>query len=602
MARRITSDDWNHISSFITDELKRRRDRRKDLDKAIKTIDRQIAMTPDISYKLDADGRPDINKAWMPETELPLQAQTLEVLTADARRLLSPDSGPWFQAHANVTDSYLDSIDLTSMISGDENDVPSTINQDNVDKLVAGTLDHFHSKYDFWGNLDKINAEAFAYGTGIGRGRMVKQTIVDRDGKASEKMIPVLVPRSLKNTYLDDSPAAVMNEGIFINPGTIECKYYRLKDIQLSSRKGNKDPRNMGGGWIPSNLQGIEGDNSGNIQVIEYEGDLVVPRKTGRPLFLPNVLITVIEGKKGKEPAHRVIRYRENPYGCTYIEFPYHCENIESPYATSPLMKGMPIQIAAVEALNRMLMAAAINTQPPLTYDADDPYFAKNGGPSLYPGASIPTTGDVDPIIVGDAGALFSIYMGLLQQYNDVTGVNAPRLGAQTVSHTTAFAKQAELSRGTVRTVDYVKSVLKNPLKRWLEMEYRMGRDTLQSTDIFIESYGAFVTVSKETLPENVFFIAHGSGGPSEEEAIRSARMSSLQLALQIDQINTQYQAQGIKPSIDMEAAMEQTLREGKWTDVDIILKRQDAVEGVTAEPAMGQLPGIITQGPEGAL
>jgi hypothetical protein len=64
-------------------------------------------MVPDVSHKKLPNGQVDANKMWMAEMELPLQAQALEVLTADARRMMFPDSGPWFRAHAQVTDDYL---------------------------------------------------------------------------------------------------------------------------------------------------------------------------------------------------------------------------------------------------------------------------------------------------------------------------------------------------------------------------------------------------------------------------------------------------------------------------------------------------------------
>src|SRR5690606_21049100 len=146
-------------ADYACSVLEDRKDKRKDLEKIWKEVDRQVAMIPNISHKLFANGTPDPSKAWMPEVELPLQAQTLEVLTSDARRMLSPDSGPWYTPHALMSDEYLRKVDFQSLIAGDENDVPSLINQDAADKLVQGVMNHWHRQYDFWGNIDKINAE-----------------------------------------------------------------------------------------------------------------------------------------------------------------------------------------------------------------------------------------------------------------------------------------------------------------------------------------------------------------------------------------------------------------------------------------------------------
>jgi hypothetical protein len=166
-----------------------------------------------------------------------------------------------------------------------------------------------------------------------------------------------------------------------------------------------------------------------------------------------------------------------------------------------------------------------------------------------------------------------SVYFGFLQQYADVTGVNAPRLGAQTVSHTTAYAKEAELSRGTIRTVDYVKSTLKSPLARFLSMEYEIGKDTVKNDTVYIDAYGGFVTLNKEHLPEKCMFEAHGAGGNAEEQAKRQDKLAALQFALQLDTANVQL---GGQPKLNIQGAIEQVLREGKWTDIDILLNQEE--------------------------
>src|SRR3989304_9319185 len=79
--------DFNKIAEQIYEIYMERKNKRSVYDRTCKEIDRQLRMEPDISHKLDSEGRPDRNKAWMPEVELPLQAQTLEVLTAEARGL-----------------------------------------------------------------------------------------------------------------------------------------------------------------------------------------------------------------------------------------------------------------------------------------------------------------------------------------------------------------------------------------------------------------------------------------------------------------------------------------------------------------------------------
>jgi len=590
MAKKVTRKDFTAMAEFIINEFQRRKNKRKDLEKIWKDIDRQIAMEPDLSHKLDASGDPDEYSAWMPEIELPGQAQTLEILTADSRRMLFPDSGPWFTAHASVTDEYLEKAELQPIITGDDAEVPTLVTQDSVDKLAAGVLEHYHRQYDFEGNIDLINAEAFKYGMGIGRGRVVTKQVFRHTSKGVVKdsqKIPALIPRSIKNTYLDDSEHHLMNEGYIVGPGVIFEKTMKMVDIKMAANKGSNDPDLENGGWMPAMIKTMEGDDKGDVQLLEWEGDIVVPRKTG-DLYLPNVIVTVVLGQKGKETLNSIVRFRKNKHGKIFL-FPYHYEHLDNPYATAPLMKGYPIQKAAVDALNRTIMSGALDAQPPTGYDRDDQEFANSGGPRIYPGASWPTTGDIKVYSIGNPSALFQIYIGLLQQYADVTGVNASRLGAQTVSHTTAFAKEAELSRGTIRTVDYVKSSLKGPLEQWLDFEYGIARE-LANHSIYIEAYGGFVEVSKDVLPKEVIFEAYGSGGPAEVQAKAQAKLNSLQMAIQLDNVNVQ---QGGQPVIDIEQAIEQILREGGWRNTDVIKRIESPITGAEGQAGMeGSLEG----------
>lgn len=565
--------DFNQISEYIADEYSSRKAKRKDLENDWKEIDRQLSMTPDLSMRL-VNGKEDPNRAWMPAMELPLQAQTLEVLTADARRLLAPDTGPWFEAHAMMTDDYLEKNDLQTMITGDKNEVPSTIDQDNIDKLTQGVVSYWHNQYDFWGNIDKINAEAFTYGMGLGRARLVTKRVFIQTARGVRKLdqqMPVLFPVSIKNNYLDDREYSVMNEGQMIGPSTISYKKQSIEDLRMAAKKGSPDPEDPNGGWMPANLKGIEGKD-GAVTVLEYEGDLIVSRKTTDSIFIPNYICTIVlDGGK-----RQVIRMRRRGFETSSdILFPYHHESIENPYATSPLMKGYPIQKAATDALNRLIMIAALNGLPPVSYTTDDPYFAQSGGPKIYPTAQWPTSGDITVHQIGDPVAMQSIYAMLLQQYADVTGVQSPRLGQQTVSHTTAYAKQQELSQGTIRTVDYVRNCLKGPLNKWLDLSYKMGRSVWVDAPVYIDSYGGFVDITKKILPEDVIFEANGAGGPSEEQVKLSNRASSLNMAVQLEQARAQMMQLGIedKTVIDYAKAIEQTLRQGGWTDINAIIR-----------------------------
>lgn len=586
------------IASYISDEFTTRKNARTGLEEQWREIDRQLAMEPTLVHKMSGN-KPDTRKAWMPEIELPLQSQTLEVLTADARRMQKPSTGPWFGANAEVTDEYLEKHDLEAIISGDLNDVPSLVDQDTVNKLVIGAVSHWERQYDFWGNIDLINAEAFKYGTGVGRGRVVTKRVFLNTAKGVVKQnqkIPVLFPISIKNTYLDNSSHFLMNEGQMIGPLTLFFKKQKVEDLKKASRFGGKAQ-----GWLP--ITRIEGDKKGEVELIEMEGDLIIPKPGKGVISIPNAIITVARGVYSNKAVQKVVRFRlrDKPYS-SFIEFPYHRESLSDHYSTSPLLKGRPLQIAAVEALTRALIAAQLNALPPLSYDADDMNFAQNGGPNIYPGALWGSTSDIVVHEIGSPQELMVMYGSLLQQYSDVTGINAPRLGAQTVSHTTAFAKDAELQRGVSRTVDYVASTNDGPLTQWLYNCYDLGRDVMNKTVLYIDDYGGFVEIGKSHLPKRVMFEAFGAGAIAEEQAVQNAKLVSLQTILSMDQIRAQYEQMGIQPSINFEVVTREILKGGGWKDVDVITGTEAIPEGSDGEPPLEDDLGSTTTAPGAAI
>ena len=597
--RRFDKRDFNTIAEFVIDEHARRKRDRADRERQWDEVDRQLRMEPDTRFKLLPNGQVDHDKLWMSEMELPLQAQTLEVLTADARRMIAPDSGSWFRAHTEVTDEYLARVDFGSFILGDENDVPTEINQDNADKLAEGFLLHHMRQYDFFSRMDMINAEAFKYGMGVGRMTMQtkNQYIHEARGvrKDSTKM-PVLQPVSIRRLYLDDKIDSSYTAETF-GPSHIAEDSVRLENLLLMASKGSTDPDNEDGGWMPEEVRSLEPDNKGFVEILEWEGDLVVPRSTTPSVVIPGAIVTVAKGvQKGGKSTHAVVRFRfrKDPFS-SYLLFPYHIEDIDNPYPSSPLMKGRTVQMMATEALNKLLDSAALKNAPPVGYDRSDQWFAANGGPVIHPYAQWGTIDQVHPYVEigGDPGALSNSLSLAINLYAELTGVLPARVGAQTNSHTTAFAKDAELQRGAVRTVDFVRTIGHGPLTRWLDIQYRKAREALDRKQVsfFIDAYGGFVEIGKEALPERASFEWFGSGGPQEEAAKSERKMQALQLAMQMDQLNVQM---GGEPVVDLSAAIRETLREGKWTDVDAITRLEGATGGTQASPA---LPGASEGG-----
>lgn len=586
-ARRFDARDFSTIEEYVLDEFASRLQRRIATEKQWKEIDRQVAMEPETAYKRMPDGQIDANRNWMAEIELPLQAQALEVLTADARRFMKPDTGLFFKPHAETTDEYLHKVQFQSIILGDETEVPSHINQDNADKLVGGFITNFLSQYDFWNRIDKINAESFKYGMGVGRGRMeTKNVYIDeaRGVRKETQEVPVLVPCTIKNLFLDDSETS-MHSSQVLGPAHIWRDYMKFSALAMAANKGSDNPDDPDGGWMPKNLKKVEPDGNGYVTLLEMEGDIILPRKTVRSMVIPNVIVTVAVGGKNKAGAattRALVRLRFRKYSTSsYLLFPYHYEGTESSYPTSPLMKGRPIQAMCSAAANRLLDSAMLNLAPPVGFDRTDPYFAANGGPKISPFAQWATS---DPISIkvhseigGDPAAMAAILTQGIQMYSELTGVLPARLGAQTVSHTTAFAKDAEIQRGATRTVDYVNQVGNGAMLKWLDMSYCMARDAIKDkVSFFIHDYGGWVKVTKDQLPENVVFDWLGAGGPQDKNQELQNKTNALLLAQKIDQINL---STGKPGRIDYNNAVDAILREGGWTDIDSITNHATAAQ-----------------------
>lgn len=536
--RRFTSEDRKQLALSIYDVQKAREKARFDREKIWKEVDRQIAMIPSVEHKM-TNGRRDPKKNWMAELELPLQAQTEEVLTADARRFIKPDSGPWFAAHAAMTDDYLGQVNL-SLVAGDSSKVPSNLTQDNIDKMVMGWHEHNHRQYDFWGNVDYLHAEAFKYGVMVARGRNVRKSVfydTERGVVKRDQTIPMLIPVTIKQTYLDDTRHALNREGIDVGPTTHAIKAQRFEDVAIAAQKGGTNPDSENGGWIPAGLKKLKKDKDGNVNLIEAEGDIIVPRKTTRSFVLPNAVATVAYGEGPPELVR--LRFRKQSMS-SYIYQLYNPEDLTCAYGPSPLTKGMPIARAAADALARLMDWAALNTQPPIKYSPDEPQFRKDGGPTLFPGAQIPAMGELEALQIGEGAALLQVYLNLLQQYFDLTGTQAPRLGAQTISHTTAFAKSAELQRGLVRTLDYSKSTMTGFWPRWLHMEYDLGRDFPGTQTLYLSEYGGYVDLTKGDLPEFSTYEVFGAGGPAEEQERSAMQLQAVQFATQIELLKVQ--------------------------------------------------------------
>ena len=546
--KQFTADEWQEIADYIVSEKHRRANKRCRKDKELlwREIDRQIAMDP-LPRELGSGS----NQDWLPNTELPLQFNTLEVNMADARRLKFPRGSEWFSASANMSDKYLERWNKrrqTNAIVGKTPDgapIPVKIDQETADTIVKASIDHFHRLYDFRSAIDLFDAEMIKYGTGIVRTKqvLINKFLHDFRGTSSKELLgPAVVPLSIKEVYLDDSPVMVMHEGITHAPGHIRCTVKRASDVFNAIKVGGPEK-----GWRQDAIREIMAAETpdqkiDSLEVLEFEGDLLVPC-SAETLFLPNVIVTVAwQGK-----ARQVIRFRENDWPfISYDVGHYMRQDVDDPYGVSPLMKGQPLQEAATEILNDLMAAASLAARPPVFYDRNDMTLTAKGGPQIHPGSMMPTDSPnaVEFMERADVAALTSTYLAIVKQYEDLTAVNDPRRGGPVRSHTTATAIDIEQSRGLSRTDDFVQSVEKGPLTSILHKEYEIIRKSLaSSTPIYVEMGGieGWMNISGQDLPDEIAIRVHGSQGVLNErqqmESFAGATNLVTQLAVQAAQL-----------------------------------------------------------------
>lgn len=588
-AKTLRRNDWDHAAEYIFDELSTRKRKRQDKERIWNEVDRQVAQTPRPTNR-DKNGQIMPGTEWQTFKELPWQAQSLELLSADSHRLLFPDDRNWFSAHASMSDQDLAGIDSNALVGG----TPDILDERSVDisdieAIIEGAHTHYQDTYKFRSAWDRMTISALKYGTMVGRARIAKLDDFSHEARGvvpSSQKIPALVPMDVRQVYLDDGPSTLQHSDQILPPSPIFCYKQRVTDLMLAASRGGADE-----GWIAQNLKGVEGDDGGYVEIAEYEGDIVIPRKTTDSIYLPNVIITAVSGKDstGKELS-RVIRYRDNPFKfSSYIIDVYHPDDFSTNYGTSPLIKGMPVQQAATDAFNRLCHAAILSTEPPIGYDSSDAVYAGNNGPRIEPRALWATLSRLEIHQIGNPQELLQVYLALVQQFQEVTGVSAPRLGAQTKSHQTAFAVDSEIQRGVIRTVDFTRHMMYGGMRTWLSLEYEMIRKIIgekkKGSPIYIPKLRHFLNVSKDVLPETVSYDVHGVSGPLEERDKQQQRLQALMTALQIEPLAQQ---SGGKP-IDVDRIRTDLLKEGGIDNASEYFVQRQAQGSADGSPLAAQ-------------
>ncbi len=516
----LNAADLKAIAEFIKSEKDRRKEARHHKEQQWAEVDRQLRMEPKARVIAEGSGT---EKDWFPNIELPLQFDTLEVTAADVKRLIFPRGTEWYNVNAELSDDYLKRFAKrreTKPLIGSE-PLPAALDQETANTLVKTAIDHYHRLFDFRANVISFAIEAIKYGSAVARVREVNHPDLSNDyrGVKGDVRGPAMIPCSIKNTYLDDSPHSVMHEGMSSAPSTIRTSFQQLDKLNKAARLGGKDR-----GWMIGQIKELEplGDQdekNGHVELLEWEGDLIVPRKKGESIFLPNVLVTVAVGNNAPRP----VRFRENPVPFhSYAIGHYMRENLQDVYGTSPLIKGLGLQEAASLVFNSLMAVGALNAEPPIAWDSQDTQLNATGGPPIHPRALWETDAPdrIKVQEIGDIAALLNVYVALLKQYEDLTGNTEARRGARARSHTSATGADIEAAQGIVRVQDFVNDLELGPLTSILYMEYAIIKDVMKKPQpVSVGSGGieGWINLAADDLPDRSIFLVQGSSGQSSE-------------------------------------------------------------------------------------
>jgi hypothetical protein len=319
--------------------------------------------------------------------------------------------------------------------------------------------------------------------------------------------------------FLDDSAQHLAMEGLELRPIQMRC-FHQKRDDVLRAAAGDKT-------WIPSAVKllpegkgeiNTESSKRDHLELIEAEGDFIIHRSDGS-FTLENTIITVSVLDRA------VIRVKEGLGFPSYVIDTYQNEGNNAPYGAAPLMKGRPLQAALSMSVNEALNIAALQAKPPMEWNRNDPNLAATGGPQVYPGAKWGTRGkdNVKLHIVGDLAATGALIQLLQGAYESVVNVQDPRRGSAGKSHTTATAKDIELSRGLLPTEEFVQSVQRNSMTDWLYLEWEMTRKDFKKQRVFVDHKGTkqHLLISPVHLAEDADFTVYGARGPFEKRESR---------------------------------------------------------------------------------
>jgi hypothetical protein len=509
--RKIRASDWQEVEDFLKKELGRRKDSdfRKDHERIWKEVDRQIAMKPMVKYMPDGKEAP---RDWQSAFELGELSKASEIITADVMRLIFPANRTWFEAHVKAP-ANLDPQ------TGRPLPVDQKLQQ-KADAVLRSLLAQQHLDFGLRARVELSVKEALHHGSFVATAEWDVQNKI-YDGKGVESLeAPVWKPHSMWNCYPDSSPSVIPDGAIFYTGSMMIVSYMpRYKVLAL---KGD-GYMNISNTKIPKRKNTNKDVDTDDVEIVTYYGDLVIERDDG-DIYLPN--------SKCKTANETIIFYAPNEMAFPEVIYMgYERQDVRDPYFTSPIVKNSPMQKMTTILANKFIDGVDLWTRPPGTYDGNDAYLVRQGGPNLAPGSMTPSKGSnkVTFMTVGDPkAALEGVQFGL-QKIEEGTAVNAIRSGASDSDRKTATEVTNTQQSGETRTIDFVAKIEPSGLRRFLYMQHEFNLKYMKDYSFYCpeKELPDFIILKKKDLPDIVHFEIVGSKGVLGEQR-RSQQMTAV--------------------------------------------------------------------------
>lgn len=514
--RKILKRDHDFLKDHILQELKRRKDSnfRKRAEKIWKTVDRQVAMEPVARSRKDPNQKAD----WRSALELGELSRASEILSAEIRRLSFPHNRSWFEPHC----------ELESEIDEEGNEVRDAMMQKRIDGRMRALMSQQHQDFGFKARVDLSIKEALHHGSYVVEARQESLVKVHEGSGIQETSAPVWVPHSMWNCYPDPNPS-VIGTNMFYNGSMIITSYKPLHEVKKLKSPDSEYPYfNLN--KLKKKKNSNNGQETDDVEIVTYFGDLVIPRNDGDILLLNYRAVVAND---------QLIHYRPNKLPFPEIIYNgYERLDVRDPYFVSPLIKLAPSQLLASTLANKFIDGVELRTEPPVGYDGNDPDFVMNGGPDLTPGAKFSTKGGLNfnVVEVGTPEYALQGMQFIVEQLQSGTGVDKIRAGISPGTEQTATEVIKTSQGAEVRTVDFVDKHEQQGLRPFLYMQHEYNKRFLKSYSFFNQEMDApdFERITRDELPQSCHFEVVGSKGVLGEEQRQQMTSSTTAFWMQV--------------------------------------------------------------------